>query len=102
MHSPWNSVRSAVARVGPFVVLAISVGYGLFVLRAETTVVAYLNDEAFHVGVVKLASTMLRAGRNPLSAWYPLLNLGSPEFLHYQSLPAIVTGAAGIVIGPAR
>lgn len=102
MHSPRKSVRSAVHRAGPWVVLAISVGYGLYVLRAETTVVAYLNDEAFHLGMVKFATSLLRAGRNPLSAWYPLLNLGSPEFLHYQSLPAIVTGAAGIVIGPTR
>ena len=42
---------------------------------------------------------LLRAGHDPLSAWYPLLNLGSPEFLHYQSLPAIVTGAIGIIVG---
>jgi len=86
----------------PFIVLALSVGYGLYVLRAETTVVSYLNDEAFHRGMVQLASTLLQAGRDPLSAWYPLLNLGSPEFLHYQSLPAIITGAIGIVVGVPR
>ena len=89
-------------RYGPFVILALSVGYGLFVLRAETSLVAYLNDEAFHLGMAQFASDLLRAGRDPLSAWYPLLNLGSPEYLHYQSLPAIVTGAAGIAVGVPR
>ena len=64
--------------------------------------VAYLNDEAYHVGMVTFASTLLRMGRNPLSAWYPLLNLGSPNYLHYQSLPSIITGAVGIVTGDAR
>ena len=49
--------------------------------------------------MAQLASNLLRAGHDPLSAWYPLLNLGSPEFLHYQSLPAIITGAVGIVVG---
>jgi hypothetical protein len=80
-------------------VLAVAVGFGLFELRAEMSVFAYLNDEAFHLGMVQLASNLLRAGHNPLSAWYPLLNLGSPEFLHYQSLPAMVTGAFGTVVG---
>lgn len=79
--------------------LAVSVGFGLYVLRAETSVVSYLNDEAFHRGMVQLASSLLRTGHDPLSAWYPLLNLGSPEFLHYQGLPAIITGAVGIVVG---
>ena len=95
-------MRSAVPRIGPFVILGLSISFGLYVLHAETSVVAYLNDEAFHRGMVQLASSLLRAGRDPLSAWYPLLNLGSPEFLHYQSLPAIITGAAGIVVGVPR
>jgi hypothetical protein len=99
---PRLSVRATVAGAGPFVVLAVAVGFGLYVLRVETLVVAHLNDEAFHLGTVQLASTLLRMGRDPLSAWYPLLNLGSPEFLHYQSLPAIITGAAGLVVGVPR
>ena len=80
----------------------VAVGYGFFVARAETSVVAYLNDEAYHLGMVEFASSLLRMGRDPLSAWYPLLNLGSPNYLHYQSLPSIVTGAIGIVTGDAR
>jgi hypothetical protein len=102
MDSPRNSLRSAVPRFGPFVVVAIAVGFGLFVLRAETSVVAYLNDEAYHLGMVEFATTLLKMGRDPLSSWYSLLNLGSPNFLHYQSLPSIVTGAIGIVTGDAR
>jgi hypothetical protein len=88
-----------VAKLGPFVVLAVSVGFGLLELRAETSVFSYLNDEAFHLGMVQLAANLLRTGHNPLSAWYPLLNLGSPEFVHYQSLPAMITGAVGVVVG---
>ncbi len=99
MESFRFSLRSALARSGPFLILAISVGFGFWVLRTETEIVAHLNDEAFHLGMVQLASSLLRMGRNPLSAWYPLLNLGSPAFLHYQSLPAIITGAAGLLVG---
>ena len=98
-HSERAFVSSAMEHGGPFLILALSVGFGLYVLHAETSVVAYLNDEAFHRGMVQLASSLLRAGRDPLSAWYPLLNLGSPEFLHYQSLPAIITGAIAILVG---
>ena len=99
VHSERAFVLSAMEHGGPFLILALSVGFGLYVLHAETSVVAYLNDEAFHRGMVQLASSLLRTGRDPLSAWYPLLNLGSPEFLHYQSLPAIITGAIGILVG---
>jgi hypothetical protein len=42
----------------------------------------------------------LRAGHLPLTSWFPYLGLGSPQFLHYQSLPAILTGAVGLLTGP--
>ena len=50
--------------------------------------------------MVRFATAQLRAGQLPLTSWFPYLGLGSPQFLHYQSLPAILTGALGIVIGP--
>jgi len=68
-------------------------------LHSELTSVAYVNDEGFHLGMTEFAAARLRAGHNPLTSWYPLLNLGSPEFLHYQSLSSILTGAVGIATG---
>ena len=69
-------------------------------LRALTIGVAYLNDSSMHEQMVRFATTQLRAGHLPLTSWFPFLGEGSPQFLHYQSLPAIVTGAVGLVIGP--
>jgi len=50
--------------------------------------------------MVRFATAQLRAGHLPLTSWFPFLNLGSPQFLHYQSLPAMLAGLAGLVIGP--
>jgi hypothetical protein len=36
----------------------------------------------------------------PLTSWFPYLGLGSPQFLHYQSLPAMTAGAIGTVANP--
>jgi hypothetical protein len=50
--------------------------------------------------MVRFATAQFRAGQLPLTSWFPFLGLGSPQFLHYQSLPAMIAGALGIVIGP--
>jgi len=50
--------------------------------------------------MVRFATEQLRAGHLPLDSWFPFLGLGSPQFLHYQSLPAMLTGLAGIAVGP--
>ena len=50
--------------------------------------------------MVRFATEQLRAGHLPLDGWFPFLGLGSPQFLHYQSLPAMLTGLAGLVVGP--
>ncbi len=50
--------------------------------------------------MVRFASAQLRPGHLPLTSWFPYLGLGSPQFLHYQSLPAMIAGAIGLVIGP--
>jgi len=42
----------------------------------------------------------IAAGHDPLTSWFPYLGLGSPHFLHYQSTPAILTGLAGLAVGP--
>ena len=50
--------------------------------------------------MVRFATAQLRAGHLPLDSWFPFLSLGSPQFLHYQSLPAMLAGIAGLLIGP--
>jgi hypothetical protein len=50
--------------------------------------------------MVRFATAQLRAGHLPLSSWFPFLGEGSPQFLHYQSLAAVLTGAVGLLTGP--
>ena len=50
--------------------------------------------------MVRFATAQLRGGHLPLDSWFPFLGLGSPQFLHYQSLPAMLTGLAGLAVGP--
>jgi hypothetical protein len=69
-------------------------------LRALTLNVAYSNDSTMHEQMVRFATARLRAGHLPLTSWFPFLGEGSPQFLHYQSLPAILTGLAGLAVGP--
>ena len=49
---------------------------------------------------MRFATAQLRAGHLPLTSWFPFLGEGSPQFLHYQSLPAILTGLVGLAVGP--
>ncbi len=50
--------------------------------------------------MVRFPTHLIGSGHLPLTSWFPFLGLGSPQFLHYQSLPAILTGLIGLVIGP--
>jgi Bacterial membrane protein YfhO len=84
----------------PWLLVAAAVAWNLASLRAETLSVAYLDDSSLHEQMVRFATAQLRAGHLPLTSWFPYLGLGSPQFLHYQSLPGIVAGAIGLVIGP--
>ena len=59
----------------PWLLVAGTVGWNLVSLRALTLKVAYLND-----------------------SWFPFVGDGSPNFLHYQSLPAILTGLVGLAL----
>ncbi len=67
--------------------------------RPELTGVPYLDDSSVHDQMVRFATRRLQAGHLPLTSWFPYLGLGSPHFLHYQSLPSMLTGAAGMVVG---
>ena len=84
----------------PWSIVAAAVGWNLASLRALTLGVAYLNDSSLHEQMVRFATAQLRAGHLPLTSWFPFLGEGSPQFLHYQSLPAILTGLAGLAVGP--
>jgi hypothetical protein len=80
---------------GPWLLVAAAVVWNLVSLRATTLAVAYLDDSSVHAQMVRFATARLRAGDLPLTSWFPYLGLGSAQFLHYQSLPAMLTGVVG-------
>jgi Bacterial membrane protein YfhO len=84
----------------PWSIVAAAVGWNLAKLRALTLGVTYLNDSSLHEQMVRFATARLRAGHLPLTSWFPFLGAGSPQFLHYQSLPALLAGALGLLTGP--
>jgi hypothetical protein len=77
-----------------------TVAWSLWELRATLLPISYLDDASVHEQMVRFATATLQAGHNPLTSWFPYLQEGSPQFLHYQSLPAILTGLVGMAIGP--
>jgi hypothetical protein len=83
-----------------WLLVAGAVVWNLVSLRALTIGVPYLNDSSLHEQMVRFATSQLRAGHLPLTSWFPFLGEGSPQFLHYQSLPAILAGAVGLAVGP--
>ena len=85
-----------------WLVVAAAVLWNYWWLRSETLTVATLDDSSVHEQMVRFAAARLRSGHLPQASWFPYLGLGSPQFLHYQSLPATLTGAVGIVMGPDR
>jgi hypothetical protein len=84
------------------VLVAGAMAFNLVELTSERNFTPLLNDGSVHAQMVRAATAALRAGHLPLRTWYPYLGLGSPQFLHYQSLGAMLAGAAGIVVGPNR
>jgi hypothetical protein len=88
------------ASFGPFVVVALSVAWGLWELRPELRAVPYLDDSSLHQQMVRSASARISQGHLPLTSWWPYLGLGSPQFLHYQSLPSMLSGVVGTFVDP--
>jgi hypothetical protein len=80
--------------------VAAAVAWNLLSLRAETLPVSYLDDSSVHEQMVRFAVLQFQSGHLPLTSWFPFLGLGSPQFLHYQSLPAMLTGLLGLMVGP--
>jgi hypothetical protein len=95
---PPQPRRRLQAAVSYLLVGAVAV-WNLIQLYPTTRVVAYLNDSAMHEQMVRFATASLRAGEAPATRWYPYLTEGSPQFLHYQQLGALLAGAIGTVVG---
>lgn len=88
--------------LAPLGLVALAVGFNLWILRAEILPVLNVNDSGMHLSMVRLALERIQEGHLPFDAWYPYLGLGSSWFHHYQSLPHIVTATLGMAIGPER
>jgi hypothetical protein len=84
---------------GAHVLVVLVVAYNLWTLRNLIVVTAYPNDLAFHLQMATAANNALAHGHNPLTSWFPNLTLGSPLFVQYQSVSAILVGAVGLVVG---
>jgi len=97
---PPDDFGGRTARWWPWSIVAAAAGWNLANLRALTLAVTYLNDSSLHEQMVRFATEQLRAGHLPLTSWFPFLGEGSPQFLHYQSLPAMLAGAIGLLTGP--
>jgi len=99
--SPATGRRTPpLAWFGPWCAVALVSLWGLWNLRAELTAVPYLDDSSMHEQMVRFAAARISQGHLPLTSWFPYLGLGSPHFLHYQSLPAMVTGLIGTMGDP--
>jgi len=88
------------AWIGPWTLVALAVAWGLWELRPEFRAVPYLDDSSLHQQMVRVAASRIRQGHLPLTSWFPYLGLGSPQFLHYQSLPSMIAGTIGTVVDP--
>jgi Bacterial membrane protein YfhO len=97
--TPTPRGRSA-AWFGPWILIALSLAWGLWELRPELRAVPYLDDSSLHEQMVRSAATRISQGHLPLTSWWPYLGLGSPQFLHYQSLPSMLSGVIGTFADP--
>jgi hypothetical protein len=91
-RSPW------VARV-PLILVGLTVVFNLWALHPNAYTTTYANDSSVHVSMARWAEMRISEGHLPFDGWFPYLDLGSSRFHHYQALPAILTGAAGAVVG---
>lgn len=92
-----------VRNLGPVgAVLAALVAFELFITRHLLSLASWPNDLPFHLSMVDWASGRWEAGQVPVDGWYPRLSGGLPQFHLYQSLPHVLTGALGTMIGSQR
>ncbi len=105
--APLTRLRARVSNpdwghLAPLLLVAIAIGFNLYVLRNELARVADLNDTGVHISMVRWAEQRLSSGSLVFDGWYPRLALGLPQFHHYQSLPHILGGVVATVIGAER
>jgi len=98
--APSPASARSLDRLGPWLLVAVAVAWGLWELRPELRAVPYLDDSSLHQQMVRVAASRIRQGHLPLTSWFPYLGLGSPQYLHYQSLPSMVSGLIGTVFDP--
>ena len=98
--APGPSGARSAAWFAPWLLVALAVAWGLWELRPELRAVPYLDDSSLHQQMVRVAASRIRQGHLPLTSWFPYLGLGSPQYLHYQSLPSMAAGVIGTVFDP--
>jgi hypothetical protein len=84
----------------PWLLVLVAILWGLWELRPELTGVPYLDDSSIHEQMTRFAASRISQGHSPLTSWFPYLGLGSPQFLHYQSLPSMISGVFGTFMDP--
>ncbi len=94
-HPDWG-------KLAPLLLVALAVGFNLYVLRGELARVADVNDTSVHISMVRWAQHRWESGQLVFDGWYPRLALGLPQFHHYQSLPHIIGGLFATVFGAER
>ena len=62
-------------RKAPLVLVALAIGFNLWVLRAERMPLPNLNDSAVHYLDVLRASEALANGENPFDHWLPVADI---------------------------
>ncbi|MDP9301556.1 MAG: hypothetical protein M3P43_11795, partial [Actinomycetota bacterium] len=85
--------------IAPLLLVALAVGFNLWILRAEVLPAKFLNDSSIHASMVRWAEHRIREGHLPFDGWYPYLAMGSSRFHHYQSLPHILTAYVSVLLG---
>ena len=96
-----DRLRRALARLGLVhpIVLAV-VAFNVLALWPELTNVPSLNDDAYHLQLVRRAADAIARGEHPLDNWLPTLELGFPVFLYYQQIPHLaVVALDGLTFG---
>lgn len=91
--------REWARRGGPLLAVSAVSAWNLRELWAETKPVAFLNDASVHEQMVRFATQKIAVGQSPFTSWFPNVGLGSAQYLHYQSLGSVLTGAAGVLVG---
>ena len=84
---PSGRLNGRQERLLVWVPVLVSMLFTAVALLPELRPVPSLNDDAFHFLLVQEASDALRRGENITDFWSPVLELGFPQFLHYQHLP---------------